>query len=170
MTNAVKALEKIGLTPGMSVTRAISKIGLDISESPSPLEAANKIITMFGGSPVSKPVQADIIAKAMVEHAIMNSEYYMADEAVVIALEKYRKIEKTMPYVFAGSTESLTPSRNGVVKEVKTNDIKAQALEIYNREKGKSGTDIAKVIAAELNITFANAYYYVGRVFAKYKN
>jgi hypothetical protein len=170
MIDAVQALGKMGLAPGMSVTRAISKIGLDISESSSPLEAANRIITLFGGSPVSKPVQADIIAKAMVEHAIMNSEYYQADDAVVIALEKYRKIEKTMPYVFAGSTESLTPSRNGVVKEVKTNDVKARALEIYNREKGKGGTEIAKVIAAELNISFANAYYYVGRVFAKYKS
>lgn len=169
MINATQALNTLGLQPRMSVTRAISKVGLDIAESASQLEAANKIITLFGGSPVSKPVQADIIAKAMVEYAVNNSEYYQADDAVVYALGKYHKIERTMPYVFAGTTESQTPAR-GPIKEKKTNDVKSAALEIYNREKGKSGTEIAKVIAAELDITFANAYYYVGRVFAKYKN
>jgi hypothetical protein len=169
MIDATAALKKVGLAPGMSVTRAISKIGLDITESSNQLEAANRIIAMFGGTPVSKPVQADIIAKSLVEYAVVNSEYYQPDEAMVIALAKYHKIEKTMPYVFAGSTESQTPPRNGVVKEKKTNDVKTLALEIYNREKGKSGTDIAKIISTELDITFANAYYYVGRVFAKYK-
>lgn len=169
MVDAVQVLNNLGLQPRMSVTRAISKIGLDIIESTSQLEAANRIITMLGGTPVSKPVQADIIAKAMVEYAVNNSEYYLPDEAVVYALQKYHKIERTMPYVFAGTTESQTPVR-GIVKEKKTNDVKSAALEIYNREKGKSGTEIAKTIAAELDITFANAYYYVGRVFAKYKD
>ena len=169
MVDAVQVLNKLGLQPRMSVTRAISKIGLDIIESTSQLEAANRIITLLGGTPVSKPVQADIIAKAMVEYAVNNSEYYLSDEAVVYALEKYHKIERTMPYVFAGTTESQTPVR-GIVKEKKTNDVKSAALEIYNREKGKPGTEIAKMIAAELDITFANAYYYVGRVFAKYKD
>jgi len=170
MIDAPAALKKLNLQPGMSVIRAISKIGLEISESSNQLEAANRIITLFGGTPVSKPVQADIIAKSLVEYAVTNSEYYMADEAMVVALGIYRKIEKTMPYVFAGTTETQSAPREGAAKPPKVNDVKALALEIYNREKGKSGSEIAKVIAAELDITFANAYYYVGRVFSKYKD
>lgn len=170
MIDAPAALKKLNLQPGMSVTRAISKIGLDISESSNQLEAANRIITLFGGTPVSKPVQADIIAKSLVEYAVTNSEYYQADEAMVVALGKYRKIERTMPYVFAGTTETQSAPREGSAKPPKVNDVKTLALAIYNREKGKSGADIAKIIAAELDITFANAYYYVGRVFSKYKD
>lgn len=168
--NVVAALKKLDLQPGMSVTRAISKIGLDILESSNQLEAANRIIIMFGGTPVSKPVQADIIAKSLVECAINNSEYYLPEDAMVVALRKYHKIEKTMPYVFAGTTETQSPLREGTAKPPKVNDIKTLALDIYNREKGKTSAEIAKIIAVELDITFANAYYYVGRVFAKYKS
>ena len=170
MVDAAYVLNKLGLEPGMSVTRAINKIGLDIIESSNPLEAANRIITMFGGTPTSKQIESDIIAKSLVEYAVKNSEYYQPDEAMVVALEKFRKIQRTMPYAFAGTSESTTPNTHGVVKQKKTNDIKSLALDIYNREKGKSGTEIAKLIAAELDITFANAYYYVGRVFSKYKS
>ena len=168
MIDVKAVLNKLGLQPNMSVTRAISKIGLDLIESPNQLEAANRIIVALGGTPVSKPVQADIIAKALVEQAVVNSEYYLPDDAMVIALGKYNKIEKTMPYVFAGTTEDMQPSRNKEVKERRGNGNKELALVIFNREKGKSGTEVAKMIADELGITFANAYYYVGRVFNKY--
>ena len=47
------------------------------------------------------------------------------------------------------------------------NDKKAKALEIFEANKSLGNSDIAKKIAAELEITFANAYYYVTRVFSK---
>lgn len=168
MIDAVSALRKIGLQPGMSVTRAISKIGLDIGESSNQLEAANRIIVSFGGVPASKPIHADIIAKALIEQAVVMGANYNSVEAMVVANEKFGKVERTMPYVFAGSTEDMQPARQAAATERKKGGTKDQALTIFNREKGKTNNEIAKIIAAELDITFANAYYYVGRVFAKY--
>lgn len=167
MIDAVSALRKIGLQPGMSVTRAISKIGLDISESSNQLEAANRIIVSLGGNPVSKPIHADIIAKALIEQAVVAGANYSFETAIVIANSKYDKVERTMPYVFAGTDEDTQPTRNPLAVK-KSGGTKDQALAIFNREKGKTNNEIAKIIAAELDITFANAYYYVGRVFAKY--
>lgn len=167
--DSVNALYTLGFKPGMSVTRAITKLGLDFSEHSDPLTAANKIITKFGGLPASKPIQADIIAKALVEQAIVTGGNYNPEEAYKIAMEKFNKIERTMPYIFAGSTEDMSPSPRTVAKESRSNDKKTMALEIYNRENGKSSGEIAQSIATELDITYANAYYYVSRVFAKYK-
>ena len=99
----VYALNKLGLSPGMSVTRAIMLIGMEISESTNQLDAANKVIVAMGAKPVSKPIQADIIAKALIEQAVINGEFYQPEKAILIAEEKYRKIEQTMPYIFAGS-------------------------------------------------------------------
>lgn len=168
MLDPVYTLNKLGLAPGMSVTRAITKIGMDISESTNQLDAANKVIVALGAKPVSKPIQADIIAKALIEQAVISGEFYKPEKAILIAEEKYRKIEQTMPYAFAGSTEDQNPNRTIVAKEKRGGDKKDRALEIFNRESGKSGSEIAKIIAAELDITFANAYYYVSRVFVKY--
>lgn len=165
MFDPVYALEKLGLQPSMSVSRAISKIGLDISESNDPLRAANKIITALNGLPVANPIHADIIAKALIEQAVIFGDSYSAEKAMAVANEKYDKIKRTMPYVFAGSSEDPTPKRNVEVKEKRGGDKKVRALEIFNREKGKPNGEIAKMIAAELEITYANAYYYVTRVF-----
>ena len=168
MIDPVYALNKLGLQSGMSVTRAITQIGMEISESTDPLQAANKIIVALGAKPVSKPIQAEIIAKALIEQAVVSGEFYKPEKAIIVAEEKYRKIELTMPYAFAGSSEDQNPNRKIDTKEKRGGDKKERALEIFNRESGKSGSEIAKIISAELDITFANAYYYVSRVFVKY--
>lgn len=49
----------------------------------------------------------------------------------------------------------------------KTNDKKAKAFEIFEANKDKKSSDIARLIQAELGITLANAQYYVTRVFKK---
>lgn len=177
MIDAVYALNKLGLQPGMSVSRAISLIGTKIDDSSDPLRAANKIITSFGAQPVSNTIMANILAKALIEQAVLSGSSYDVEKSIAVASEKYLKIERTMPYVFAGSGEGSTPVLNKPVRagggkksSGKTNDKKTQALEIYNRESGKglTGTAIAKIIAEELEITVANAQYYVTRVFNKY--
>lgn len=169
MIDSVYALNKLGLKPGMSITRAITKLGLDFNECTDPLIAANKVITSFGGQPSSMPIQADIIAKALVEQAILTGSDYDPEKAFKIALDKFAKVERTMPYVFAGSTEDKSPKTRAEVKEPRGGDKKAKALEIFNREKGKTSGEIAQMIATEIDMTYANAYYYVSRVFAKYK-
>ena len=52
----------------------------------------------------------------------------------------------------------------------KTNDKKAKAFEIFEANKDKKSSDIARLIQAELGITLANAQYYVTRVFKKWYN
>ena len=47
----------------------------------------------------------------------------------------------------------------------RSGDKKARALEIFESNRDKKASDIAKLIQVELGITFANAYYYVSRVF-----
>ena len=133
------------------------------------MATANKIIVSLGGQPVSKTIRADVIAKALIEQAVIFGNSYNPEKASTIAEAKFSKIEATMPYVFAGSDDSRVVNTKVEVKEKRGGDKKERALEIYNREKGKNGTEIAKMIAEEIDITFANAYYYVSRVFGKYK-
>jgi hypothetical protein len=53
-------------------------------------------------------------------------------------------------------------------KESKVNDKKEAALRVFNENKSTmSNGKIAKLIARELEITYANAYYYVTRVFKR---
>lgn len=167
MIDSVYVLGKLGLKPGMSVTRAITSIGMRISDSTDQLKAANKIIISLGAKPVSNVAVADVIAKALVEQAVLNGEKYNPEEALVIATAKYDKIMRTMPYVFVTDNNgNPTTGKKGAT----TNDKKTAALEIFNRESGKglTNTAIAEIIATELDITVSNAQYYVTRVFAKY--
>ena len=167
MIDSVYVLSKLGLRPGMSVSRAITAIGMRIDDSTDQLKAANKIIISLGAKPVSNAALADVMAKALVEQAVVHGAEYVAEDAIAIATQKYNKIMQTMPYVFC--TDDAGNPTSGK-KGKATNDKKTQALEIFNRETGKglTNTAIAEIIATELEISLANAQYYVTRVFAKY--
>lgn len=52
-------------------------------------------------------------------------------------------------------------------KEPKTNAKKEAALKLFEQNKDKGNGEIAKMISTELEITYANAYYYVTRVFKR---
>lgn len=54
-----------------------------------------------------------------------------------------------------------------VAKEPKVNDKRVAALAIFEANKDKSNGAIAQMIATELEITYANAYYYVTRAFKR---
>lgn len=54
-----------------------------------------------------------------------------------------------------------------VAKQPKTNDKKVAALRIFDANGDKNNGAIATIIAKELEITYANAYYYVTRVFKR---
>ena len=54
-----------------------------------------------------------------------------------------------------------------VVKEPKTNDKKVAAKLIFDANKDKGNGEIAQLISKELEITYANAYYYVTRAFKR---
>ena len=52
-------------------------------------------------------------------------------------------------------------------KEAKVNDKKVAAQRLFDANKDKNSGAIARLISAELEITYANAYYYVTRVFKR---
>jgi hypothetical protein len=54
-----------------------------------------------------------------------------------------------------------------VAKDPKVNEKKVVAQTIFNANKELGNGEIAKLIADNLEITYANAYYYVTRVFRK---
>ena len=61
----------------------------------------------------------------------------------------------------------MTATTADAPKAPKTNEKKAKAYEIFEANKDKKSSDIARLIQAELGITLANAQYYVTRVFKK---
>jgi hypothetical protein len=58
-------------------------------------------------------------------------------------------------------------AKEKTIKEPKTNDKKVAAQRLFEANKDKGNGEIAKMIASELEITYANAYYYVTRVFKR---
>jgi hypothetical protein len=169
MIDSVYVLSRLGLEPGMSVTRAISLVGNNINDSTDQLSAANKIIVSLGSKPVGSFVKADIIAKALIEQAVLRGDRFQPEEAAAVAVSKLEKIEQTLPYVFAepegnAPTPGQQPSNRS---STNSNDKKAKAFDIFTREAGKTKGEIATIIANEIDITYANAYYYVSRVFSK---
>lgn len=167
--NAKQVLKTYGIK-GESVVKAIQQVGEDIGLSSDPLAYANSIISDLGGTDQYDLASARIVAKALVEQAMTQPEYDRP-EAVVIADKKLEKIRKDMPYVFAESEASednpSTTTRKVKIKSVKTNDKKPKAKAIFDANKDKTNGEIAQMIAAELEITYANAYYYVSRVFKR---
>ena len=167
--NAKQVLKSYGIKEG-SVVRAIQQVGEDIGLSSDPLAYANSIISALGGNDQYDLASARIIAKALVEQA-MTQEEYDRPEAVTIANQKLDKIRKDMPYVFAESETAedrpSTTTRKVKVASVKTNDKKPKAKAIFDANKDKTNGEIAQMIQKELDITYANAYYYVSRVFKR---
>lgn len=165
MANVHYAYTRLDIKQGMSVTRALTATGLFFGTFSNPAVGPNKVIVWLGGDPVKNPVEADIIAKALVEQAvILGPEQYKAEPAMQIAQQKLAKIRLTMPYAFAGADAVVEP-KPASKRSARGGDKKETARVIFEREKGKTNGEIAKTISQELHITYANAYYYVSRVF-----
>lgn len=166
MIDAVYVLGKLGLEPGMSVTRALTQVGLVINESNQrSVTNANRIIKSLGGEPETHPVAADIVAKALIEQAVLSGSYYDQEAAIKVAQEKLAKIRLTMPYAFAQANDKDSQPTRARKMSSGGGDKKERARVIFEREAGKPAGAVAKIIATEIDITYANAYYYVSRVF-----
>lgn len=148
-----------------SVGGAIKQIGDTIDDSRDPLALSNSIINQLGGIDQYDLVSAKILAKALIEQAMVQDPYN-TEEATKAADGKLEKIRKDMPYVFIKAEEEADtqPIKQ---QSSSSNDKKAKAEVIFKANKQLSNGDIAKLIQKELNITYANAYYYVSRVFKR---
>jgi len=134
----------------------------------------NRLIKDLGCAPIDHPVDAETYAKTLIEQVILNGEDYDPAQAAVAAARRVEKIKATMPELYAGIEVEYDHGSDrvglSVSKPKRTGgkdggDKKAAAHKIFIANKGKPAGDIAKLIAAELSITYANAYYYVSRVF-----
>jgi len=74
-------------------------------------------------------------------------------------------VEQTIESVKKAAKESIAKAKEP--KQPKSNTKKQAAMQIFETNKDKGNGEIAKLIAAELEITYANAYYYVTRVFVR---
>lgn len=175
--NPIALVESLGLDPYGSINRAITGVGMYISESDQPLAAANRIIEGFvPGKREETLLDADIMAKCLVEYVMKNAatiEQYDSAAAYEYSMSKMGRLKEKMPEITvqpdATEQPAVTPSGRA---NKNNNQKKAAALEIYTemtRPDGErhSQSAIAKAIAAKLEITFANAFYYVSRVFSK---
>ncbi len=147
-----------------SVGGAIKQIGDVIDESRDPLSLSNSIISQLGGIDQYDIVSAKILAKALIEQAMIQ-EPYDAAQATSVAEGKLEKIRKDMPYVFVKPEEQSVSEPTP--KQVAVGDKKTKAQAIFNANKSLTNGEIAKLIQDELKITYANAYYYVSRVFKR---
>ena len=74
-------------------------------------------------------------------------------------------VEQIFESVKKAAKESIAKAKEP--KQPKSNTKKQAAMQIFETNKDKGNGEIAKLIAAELEITYANAYYYVTRVFVR---
>lgn len=165
MVNVHYAYTRLEIKQGMSVTRALTATGQFFASFSNPAVGPNKVIIWLGGNPIKNPVEADIVAKALVEQAvILGPDSYKPEPALQIAQQKLAKIRLTMPYAFA-SADAVVEPKPASKRSSRGGDKKEMARVIFEREKGKTNGEIARIISQELHITYANAYYYVSRVF-----
>ncbi len=165
MVDVQSVFEKYKIDPNSSIHRTIHGIGIDISESSDPLLKSNQIICKLGGTAVVDPIEAPIVAKCMIEQAVLfalQRRDFDPAHAMNVAKVRVADMKVKHPYLFVMKESSM----EAVAKPVKrSGDKKARALAIFEANRGKKASDVAKLIQVELGITFANAYYYVSRVF-----
>jgi len=97
----------------------------------------------------------DLVASEGVKSSF--AEYFDNREAQ----EALRKAQETARDVVASGVKAQS------TKGPRTNDKKAAALRVFEANKDKGNGAIAKMISEQLEITYANAYYYVTRVFKR---
>lgn len=91
-------------------------------------------------------------------------DQYLADKrarevARTAAAEALDTVEQAQEVAKEKTVKAKAP------KAPRVNDKKEAARRIFDANKGKGNGEIAKLISTELEITYANAYYYVTRVF-----
>lgn len=159
MMDVQSVFKKYDIDSNASVIRAIQKVGDRITDALDPSAMSNQIIKQLGGKYVVGSVDAAIIAKALMEQAVINKTNYIPEAALQIAEEKLSVMKIKYPYMFVMKESEMEAAAKPV------NDKKARALVIFEANRGKTPSDIAKLIQVDLGISFANAYYYVSRVF-----
>jgi K+-transporting ATPase c subunit len=166
MNQAQTIVSSYGVDLSGSINRAVQLIGDHINNSSSPLNAANKIIRELTGHEKTKLLEADIIAKCLVEIAMRSQSQFDPEAAYKQAEVRCEKLLQKMPELTASVENTETDNPSGRANK-HHNHKKARVQQIYLSMKDTTSNvnAIAKAIATELDITVANARYYIDRVF-----
>lgn len=170
--NVQNVLKQFDIDPRLGVNRVIQEVGQQINEATDPLGYANAIVIAFGGAEQLDFPTARIMAKSLVEQAISGNKFEV-DTALKIAEEKVAKLRKDQNWLFKSeepSAESTKPVKAKGRKSARMADgqsKKSLALKMCEANSSLENGAIAGLIAKELSITYANAYYYVSRVWKR---
>jgi hypothetical protein len=154
MTGTERILTKVGLTRGMSVNAAIVRSSEFIDTQTDPLKFSNAVLQALD-IPIpyiSEPNQAKTLALAAIEQLVI-MEVFDPSKTAEIAISKYEKIKKKMPYAFGEGAVVISTARRGAKRDV--------ARQIYLESKGMDEKDIIALVAKELDISPQNAYTYI---------
>lgn len=154
---AIDVLKRFHLEKHRSVSAVLRDIGTVIDEHSDPAFISNKIIADLGGTPVSQPVDAGIVARCLIEQAHILRDNYDAANAMKYAEDKVAKLRTKMPYIWS----TQLAGSNGESKEVPVSDKKLNAQRIFLANQEKKNAEIARLIVADMGITESNASYYV---------
>lgn len=174
MMETVKILKNLGIDPNAGAIRAIQRVGDDLRDASDPLSCANSIITALGGKDEIDFPTARLVAKHLVSDAVQNPATFKAELSMQKAKDKIEKLnsdprnafmftDTTQPVqhqVASGSPAPVKGRKSAVGK-------KDRALKMCEENSSLDNGAIAQLISKELSITYANAYYYVSRVWKR---
>lgn len=155
--NALELLRKNDIPLNQTIHHAIARAGDVIDNDGHPLAKANFLIKQLGGQEISNIVIARLMAKSLIEQVYIQKDDYNGELANVVAKAKVDKIINNSPYIIQTSEPEVATAP--------VSDKKAAARAIFDRMQGSTSGEIVKAIQNELKITYANARYYVDRVF-----
>jgi hypothetical protein len=169
-----KFLKEYKIDPRGSVHTAIATISDRIQNSSDALDAANVISFKLGASPAANLVDARLIALSLVEVAFrcsVDGTVYDVEEALTTARAKAERIGREMPWLYSVLKKNIVINDDGTETIVEprakrgNSDKKQLAAKLYEANKSKPIGEIVTTLQKEMAITYANAYYYVTRVF-----
>jgi hypothetical protein len=140
-----------------------------VRASSNQLNFCNKFLKEFGCSSYENRVDAEIAAKAVIERVLMQQDEFNTADAMDHARSRIAQLRERMPELWASSEiEEIVDGKvkRTTVKKGRKSDVKEKAREIYEANKQRDKKDIILLMSKELNITKANASYYVSRVFS----
>ena len=106
MVNIQSVFKKYDINPNGSINRAIQNVSLAISEAPDPFVTSNQIISALGCKPIRDSIDAPIIAKCLIEQAILQRDNYVITGnqytyAILIQLSVRLATDRGMHLTFA---------------------------------------------------------------------
>ncbi len=147
-----KLMTRLDLSKGMSVNRAIVQTSEYIDSQSDPLKVSNSILKTLGmvGYSYTEPSQAKIMALASIEQVLV-MDVFDPSKAEEIAITKFERILKRMPYAVKGT--AVSKARKGSKRDV--------ARQIYLENRGKDEKEVIAIVAKEMEVTLQNAYTYI---------